>query len=177
MSNLSWTPPNEQRSAEKDHYAAIGNILNALTDDTIQLVLDSEEIATNQMRSLGSFQPVPPVTLTLLNNLLETFQERMMEMIERRLTDESSINLRHGVDVIRNFNYCFKTYIRGFISVVVEGFENSHVELFLFSDSYVSSLSPLVLIKFSIVITCTSGYFGGCPATWLPRGWPAILSW
>ena len=132
MSNLSRTPRNEIRSAEKDHYPAIGDIFNAQTDDTIQLVLDSEEIATNQMRSSGSFQPVPPVTLTLLNNLLQTFKERMMEMIDRSLTDELSINLCHGGDVIRSFNYCFKTYTQGFISVVVEGFENSHIELFLF---------------------------------------------
>ena len=99
MSNLSRTPPSDHRSAEQDRNAAIGDIFNAVTDDTRQLVLDCEEIAINQMRSPGSAQPVPPVTLALLTDMLETFQDRMMEMIDRRLIGESTISLRHGGNV------------------------------------------------------------------------------
>ena len=107
MSNLSRTPPADRRSSEQDRDAEIGNIYNALTDETRtdetrQLVLDSEEITATRIRSSSSSQPVPQVTMTLLTNILESFQERLMDMIDRRLTDESTINLRHGGNVIRD---------------------------------------------------------------------------
>ena len=107
MSDLSRTPPADRRSSEQDRDAEIGNIYNALTDETRtdetrQLVLDSEEITATRIRSSSSSQPVPQVTMTLLTNILESFQERLMDMIDRRLTDESTINLRHGGNVIRD---------------------------------------------------------------------------
>ena len=102
MSYLSRTPPPDRCSAEQDRNAGIGDIYNALTDETRQLVLDSEEIAATRMRSSGSAQPVPQVTMTLLTNILESFQECLMEMIDRRLTDESTIILRHGGNVNRD---------------------------------------------------------------------------
>ena len=107
MSDLSRTPPADRRSSEQDRDAEIGNIHNALTDETRtdetrQLVLDSEEITATRIRSSSSSQPVPQVTMTLLTNILESFQERLMDMIDRRLTDESTINLRHGGNVIRD---------------------------------------------------------------------------
>ena len=74
MSYLWRTPPPDRRSAEQDRNAEIGDIYNALTDETRQLVLDSEEIAATWMRSSGSAQPVPQVTMTLLTNILESFQ-------------------------------------------------------------------------------------------------------
>ena len=65
MSNLSRSPPADRRSAEQDRDAEIGDICNALTDETRQLVLDSEEITATRMRSSGSAQPVPQVNMTL----------------------------------------------------------------------------------------------------------------
>ena len=44
MSNLSRTPTADRHSAEQDRNAEIGDICNAFTDVTRQLVLDSEEI-------------------------------------------------------------------------------------------------------------------------------------
>ena len=102
MSNLSRTTPADRRLVEQDRDEEIGDICNALTDETKQLVLDSEEIAATRMRSSGSSQPVPQVTMTILTNLLESFQESLMDMIDRRLSDESTINLRHGGNVIRD---------------------------------------------------------------------------
>ena len=81
MSDLSRTPPADRRSSEQDRDAEIGNIYNA---QTRQLVLDSEEIAATRIRSSSSSQPVPQVTMTLLTNILESFQERLMDMIDRR---------------------------------------------------------------------------------------------
>ena len=101
MSNLSRTPPADRRSVEQDRGAEIGGIFNALADETRQLVLDSEEIAATRMRSSGSTQPVPQVTMTLLSNILESFQDRLMEMIDKRLSDESTINFRHGGNGMR----------------------------------------------------------------------------
>ena len=102
MSNLSRTPPADHRSVEQDRGAEIGGIFNALADETRQLVLDSEEIAATRMRSSGSTQPVPQVTMTLLSNILESFQDRLMEMIDKRLSDESTINLHHGRNGMRD---------------------------------------------------------------------------
>ena len=65
-------------------------------------ILDSEEIAATRMRSSGSTQPVPQVTMTLLSNILESFQDHLMEMIDKRLSDESTINLRHGGNGLRD---------------------------------------------------------------------------
>ena len=87
---------------EQDRDAEIGGIFNALADETRQLVLDSEEIAATRMRSSGSTQPVPQVTMTILSNILESFQDRLMERIDKRLSDESTINLRHGGNGIRD---------------------------------------------------------------------------
>ena len=89
MSDLSRTPPADRRSAEQDRDAEIWDIYNALTDETRtdetrQLALDSEESAATRMRSSGSSQPAPQVTMTLLTNILESFQERLMDMIDRR---------------------------------------------------------------------------------------------
>ena len=56
--SLAGTPPNERHSIQQDHNATIGDIFNAL-------VLISEEIVTNQMRSSGTSQPVPTVRVTL----------------------------------------------------------------------------------------------------------------
>ena len=40
--------------------------------------------------------------MTLLSNIPESFQDRLMEMIDKRLSDESTINLRHGGNGMRD---------------------------------------------------------------------------
>ena len=102
MSNLSRTPPADCRSVEQDRNAKIEGIFNALADETRQLGLDSEEIAATRMPFSGSTQPMPQVTTTLLSNILESFQDRLMEIIDKRLSDESTINLRHGGNGMRD---------------------------------------------------------------------------
>ena len=62
---------------QQDHNATIGDTFNALTDSTRQLVLISEKIATNQMRSSGTSQPVPTVTLTLFTYFILLNQEHI----------------------------------------------------------------------------------------------------
>ena len=106
MSNLSRTPPADRRSAEQDRDAEIWDIYNALTDETRtdetrQLALDSEESAATRMRSSGSSQPVPQLTMTLLTNILESFQERLMDMIDRRLTCSAMHPFRPTKPMIR----------------------------------------------------------------------------
>ena len=102
MSNLSPSPPADRRSVEQDRDAEIGGIYNALADETRQLLLDSGEIAATRMPFSGSSQPVPQVTMTPLTTILESFQDCLMEVIDKRLSEESTINLRHGGNVIRD---------------------------------------------------------------------------
>ena len=73
-----------------------------LADETRQLVLDSEEIAASQLRFSGSTQPVLCVTMALLSNILKSFEESLLEIIDKRLSDESTINLRHDGDGLRD---------------------------------------------------------------------------
>ena len=102
MSNLFRTPPADRRSVEPDHDAEIRGAFSVLADETRQLILDSEEIAASQLRSSGSTQPVPQVTMALLSNILKSFQESLLEIIGKRLSDESTINLRHGGNGLRD---------------------------------------------------------------------------
>ena len=102
MSNLPRTPPADRRLVDQEHDAEIGVAFDVLADETRQLVLDSEEIAASQLRFSGSSQPVPQVTMVLLSSILKSFQENLLDIIDKRLSDESTINLRHGGNGLRD---------------------------------------------------------------------------
>ena len=102
MSNLSGTPPADRRLVDQEHDAEIGVAFDVLADETRQLVLDSEEIDASQLRFSGSSQPVPQVTMVLLSSILKSFQENLLDIIDKRLSDESTINLRHGGNGLRD---------------------------------------------------------------------------
>ena len=88
MSNLSGTPPADRRLVDQEHDAEIGVAFDVLADETRQLVLDSEEIDASQLRFSGSSQPVPQVTMVLLSSILKSFQENLLDIIDKRLSDE-----------------------------------------------------------------------------------------
>ena len=102
MSNLPRTPPADRRLVDQEHDAEIGVAFDVLADETRQLVLDSEEIAASQLRFSGSSQPAPQVTMVLLSSILKSFQENLLDIIDKRLSDESTINLRHGGNGLRD---------------------------------------------------------------------------
>ena len=102
MSNLSGTPPADRRLVDQEQNAEIGVAFDVLADETRQLVLDSEEIAASRLRISGSSQPVPQVTMVLLSSILKSFQENLLDIIDKRLSDESTINLRHGGNGLRD---------------------------------------------------------------------------
>ena len=102
MSNLPRTPPADRRLVDQEQNAEIGVAFDVLADETRQLVLDSEEIAASRLRLSGSSQPVPQVTMDLLSSILQSFQETLLDIIDKRLSDESTINLRHGGNGMRD---------------------------------------------------------------------------
>ena len=102
MSNLPRTPPADRRLVDQEHDAEIGVAFDVLADETRQLVLDFEEIDASQLRFSGSSQPVPQVTMVLLSSILKSFQENLLDIIDKRLSDESTINLRHGGNGLRD---------------------------------------------------------------------------
>ena len=102
MSNLPRTPPADRRLVDQEHDAEIGIAFDVLAEETRQLVLDSEEIAASRLRFSGSSQPVPQVTMVLLSSILKSFQENLLDIIDKRLSDESTINLRHGGNGLRD---------------------------------------------------------------------------
>ena len=102
MSNLPRTPPADRRLVDQEQNAEIGVAFDVLADETRQLVLDSEEIAASRLRLSGSSQPVPQVTMVLLSSILKSFQENLLDIIDKRLSDESTINLRHGGNGMRD---------------------------------------------------------------------------
>ena len=102
MSNLPRTPPADRRLVDQERDAEIEVAFDVLADETRQSVLDSEEIAASQLRISGSSQPVPQVTMVLLSSILKSFQENLLDLIDKRLSDESTINLRHGGNGLRD---------------------------------------------------------------------------